>query len=158
ETFKADELRDTGFSKDNKPKQPQVVVALMVTKDGFPIGYKVFNGSTFEGHTLIPVIASFKNKHQINHFTVVADAEMISAENVRELLESGVHYIVGARLGNLSGKIINKIDKELKREDGSLIRFKTDNGDLICSFSSLRYRKDEYEMKKQIERAQQTIA
>lgn len=157
ETFKADELRDTGFSKDNKPKQPQVVVALMVTKDGFPIGYKVFNGSTFEGHTLIPVIASFKNKHQINHFTVVADAAMISAENVRELLESGVHYIVGARLGNLSGKIINKIDKELKREDGSLIRFKTDNGDLICSFSSLRYRKDEYEMKKQIERAQQTI-
>lgn len=158
ETFKADELRDTGFSKDNKPKQPQVVVALMVTKDGFPIGYEVFNGSTFEGHTIIPVITSFIKRHQIKHFTVVADAAMISADNVKELVKSDIHYIVGARLGNLSGKLINKIDKELKREDGSLIRFETDKGDLICSFSSLRYRKDEYEMKKQIERAQQTIA
>jgi transposase len=158
ETFKADELRDTGFSKDNKPKQPQVVVALMVTKDGFPIGYEVFNGSTFEGHTIIPVIASFIKKHQIKQFTVVADAAMISADNVKALVKSDIHYIVGARLGNLPGKLINKIDTELKREDGSLIRFKTDNGDLICSFSSLRYRKDEYEMKKQIERAQQTIA
>jgi len=143
ETFKADELRDTGFSKDNKSNQPQVVVALMVTKDGFPIGYEVFNGSTFEGHTIIPVIASFIKKHQIDHFTVVADAAMISTDNVKALVKSDIHYIVGARLGNLSGKLINKIDKELNREDGSLIRFETDNGDLICSFSSLRYRKDE---------------
>ena len=158
ETFKSDELRDTGFSKDNKPKQPQVVVALMVTRDGFPIGYEVFNGSTFEGHTIIPVIASFIKKHKIKHFTVVADAAMISADNVKALVKSDIHYIVGARLGNLSAKLIDKIDKELQREDGSLIRFKTDNGDLICSFSSLRYRKDEYEMKKQIERAEQTIA
>lgn len=158
ETFKADELRDTGFSKDNKSNQPQVVVALMVTKDGFPIGYEVFNGSTFEGHTIIPVIASFIKKHQIDHFTVVADAAMISTDNVKALVKSDIHYIVGARLGNLSGKLINKIDKELNREDGSLIRFETDNGDLICNFSSLRYRKDEYEMKKQIEKAQQTIA
>lgn len=157
ETFKADELRDTGFSKDNKSKQPQVVVALMVTRDGFPLAYEVFNGSTFEGHTLIPVVASFIKKHQIKHFTVVADAAMISVDNIMALVKAEIHYIVGARLGNLSAKLINKIDKELRREDGSLIRFKTDNGDLICSFSSLRYRKDEYEMKKQIERAQQTI-
>ena len=158
ETFTADQLRDTGFSKDNKPKQPQVVVALMVTRDGFPIAYEVFNGSTFEGHTIIPVLESFIKKHQIKHFTVVADAAMISADNVKALVKSDIHYIVGARLGNLPVKLISKIDKELKREDGSLIRFKTNNGDLICSFSSLRYRKDEYEMKKQIERAKQTIA
>ena len=107
ETFKADELRDTGFSKDNKSKQPQVVVALMVTRDGFPLAYEVFNGSTFEGHTLIPVVASFIKKHQIKYFTVVADAAMISADNIKALVKSDIHYIVGARLGNLSAKLLS---------------------------------------------------
>ncbi len=55
----------------------------MVTKEGFPIGYEVFNGSTFEGHTIIPVIASFIKKHQINQFTVVADAAMISTDMLK---------------------------------------------------------------------------
>ena len=56
EPFTEDELRKNGFSKDNKSQQPQIVVALMVTPEGFPVGYEVFSGSTFEGHTLIPVI------------------------------------------------------------------------------------------------------
>ena len=37
ETFESDDLRKTGFSKDNKSQQPQILVALMVTRDGFPI-------------------------------------------------------------------------------------------------------------------------
>ena len=55
ETFEEDELRKNGFSKDNKSQQPQILVALMVTKEGFPIAYEVFAGNTFEGHTIIPV-------------------------------------------------------------------------------------------------------
>jgi len=53
ETFSEDELRKNGFSKDNKSQQPQIVVALMVTPEGFPVSYEVFKGNTFEGHTLI---------------------------------------------------------------------------------------------------------
>ena len=59
ESFEEDELRRNGFSKDNKSQQPQVLVALLVTKEGFPIGYEVFAGNTFEGHTIIPVIEKF---------------------------------------------------------------------------------------------------
>ncbi|MEI2419843.1 transposase, partial [Arthrospira platensis SPKY2] len=147
-----------GFSKDNKSQQPQIVVALMVTKEGFPIAYEVFKGSTFEGHTIIPVVESFIKKHQVKHFTVVADAAMISTDNIKALVKSNIHYIVGARLGNLSAAIIDQIDKELPRKDGSLLRFKTNNGYLICSFSTLRYRKDGHEMQKQIERAKLAIA
>lgn len=158
ETFDEDDLRKPGFSKDNKSQQPQIVVALMVSKEGFPIAYEVFEGSTFEGHTIIPVVKSFIQKHHVKNFTVVADAAMISSDNIKALVKSSIHYIVGARLGNLSADIIDKIDKELPRNDGSLIRFKTNNGYLICNFSSLRYRKDRYEMQKQIEKAKQAIA
>ena len=94
ETFEDDELRKAGFSKDGKAQQPQILVALMVTKEGFPISYEIFPGNTFEGHTIIPVIKAFINKHNAKDFTVVADAAMISDANIAALKENNIHYIV----------------------------------------------------------------
>lgn len=153
ETFTEDELRKNGFSKDNKSQQPQIVVALMVTPAGFPVGYEVFSGNTFEGHTLIPVIKSFIKTHDVDHFSVVADAAMISTENVDALRAEKINYIVGARLGNIPSELLEQIDSKLPRKDGSTIRLKTERGHLICSFSKKRYNKDKYEMQKQIDRA-----
>jgi transposase len=153
ETFQEDDLRRNGFSKDSKSQQPQILVALMVTKEGFPIAYEVFAGNTFEGHTIIPVVKKFIVENSVKNFTVVADAAMISTENVLALRENAINYIVGARLGNLSNELIDEIDQKITREDGKDIRLKTKNGYLICSYSSVRYRKDKYEMEKQIEKA-----
>jgi transposase len=158
ETFEEDELRKNGFSKDNKSQQPQILIALMVSKEGFPVAYEVFSGNTFEGNTIIPVIKDFINRNGVSKFTVVADAAMISAENIQKLTQNNINYIVGARLGNISTTLLETIDKTIIREDGKSIRIKTDNGYLICSYSSIRYRKDRYEMEKQIEKAQQVIA
>lgn len=157
ETFEEDELRKNGFSKDNKSQQPQILVALMVSREGFPVAYEVFSGNTFEGHTIIPAIKGFIEKNRVKTFTVVADAAMISAENIEQLIQSKINYIVGARLGNVSAVVLDQIDKNLSREDGKSIRIKTDNGYLICSYSSIRYRKDKYEMEKQIEKAEAII-
>ena len=157
ETFEDDDLRKPGFSKDNKSQQPQILVALMVTKEGFPIAYEVFSGNTFEGHTIIPVVKSFIDKHKVKHFTVVADAAMISTANIEELQKNNINYIVGARLGNLPNDTMEAVDKAVCREDGKNIRLKTGNGYLICSYSSARYRKDKYEMEKQIQRAKLVI-
>ncbi|MBK8927324.1 MAG: IS1634 family transposase [Crocinitomicaceae bacterium] len=98
ETFKEDELRMNGFSKDNKSQQPQILIALMVSKEGFPVSYEVFSGNTFEGHTIIPVINDFIKRNGVQNFTVVADAAMISSENVQQLIQNNINYIVGARL------------------------------------------------------------
>jgi transposase len=157
ETFDEDELRKNGFSKDNKSQQPQILIALMVSKEGFPIAYEVFSGNTFEGHTFIPVIKKFIDKNNIKDFTVVADAAMISTENIVQLNTNYINYIVGARLGNITKELLAEIDQMLIREDGKNIRIPTNNGFLICSFSSLRYRKDKYEMEKQIQKAKQII-
>ena len=153
ESFTSDDLRKTGFSKDSKAQQPQILVGLLVTPEGFPVGYHVFSGNTFEGHTLIPVVQDFIKKHKVKHFTVVADAAMISNDNIQALKQEAIHYIVGARLGNLSSDMLTQIDKALKREDGKNIRLETDKGFLICSFSKKRYNKDMHEMDKQIDKA-----
>lgn len=157
ETFSEDDLRKNGFSKDNKSQQPQIVVALMITPEGFPVGYEVFSGNTFEGHTLVPVIQSFIKKHKVGHFTIVADAAMISTDNVEALRAEKINYIVGARLGNVANDLLATIDANLPRTDKSVIRLKTENGYLICSFSKKRYNKDRHEMQKQIDRAKSLL-
>jgi len=52
-------FRKDGFSKDLKFNQPQIVIGLIVNKDGFPISYEIFEGNTFEGDTFIPVVTGF---------------------------------------------------------------------------------------------------
>lgn len=153
ETFTDDELRKVGFSKDNKVGQPQILVGLIVNREGFPLSFTVFEGNTFEGSTLIPVIIGFKQKHKIRTLTVVADAAMISHKNITALKEAGLSYIVGARLGNMSKTVIAQIDKELPRTDGAALRFSMADGFMILSFSAKRYAKDKHEMEKQLEKA-----
>lgn len=157
ETFKEDHLRQKGYSKDNKSQQPQILLALMVTKEGFPIAYDIFSGNTFEGHTMIPVINKFIDKHSVKDFTIIADAAMISMNNIKDLIKNELSYIVGARLGNLPMELIDQIYETLPKEDGAKIRLKTDYGWLICDYSHMRYRKDKYEMDKQIEKAKEAI-
>jgi transposase len=126
----------------------------MVNKEGFPVSYEIFEGNIFEGDTFIPSILEFKNKHKVKKLTIVADAAMISFENVQKLIEHNLSYIVGARMGNLSSGVIEKISTTLNGTDGKTGRMKTDKGTLIFEFSQKRYRKDKREMEKQIRKAE----
>lgn len=154
ESFKDDELRKVGFSKDNKINQPQIMIGLVVNNQGFPISYQLFEGNKFEGHTLIPAILELKNKYQIKNMTVVADSAMISQQNITYLTANNLDYIVGARIANLPIKTIERISKELDGVDEATIRIETaKNQLLICHFSKSRYRKDKSDMEKQIAKA-----
>lgn len=157
ETFKADDLRIPGFSKDNKAQQPQIVVGLLVTREGFPLGYEVFKGNTFEGHTMLPVVQTFVRAHGVAMPVVVADAAMLSRENMHTLTEQGFSYIVGARLGNCSPSLIKTMSTALAGKDNATERLHTQHGTLICAFSSKRYRKDKADMEKQIVKAQALV-
>lgn len=154
ETFKADDLRKPGFSKDNKSQQPQIVVGLMVTPQGFPVSYEVFSGNTFEGTTFLPSILAFKSLHHIETLTIVADAAMLSLSNIKKLVENGLTYIVGARLGNISADLLGIIDAGLVRVDASTTKTETEHGTLICAYAKKRYAKDLSDMNKHIKRAE----
>ena len=137
ESFDEDDLRKFGFSKDNKANQPQLVVTLTVTADGFPLHLRVFPGNKFEGHLMLPCIKEIVEKHRLNDFVVVADSAMISSTNMEELEKENLSYIVGARLGNLPTKIWGQIKRaQLALNNPSVVskRFKflrkVDNRDL----------------------------
>ncbi|NKB25462.1 MAG: hypothetical protein GKR87_14010 [Kiritimatiellae bacterium] len=51
-----DNLRKIGFSKDGKFQNPQIVLGLLVGDKSYPLDYDIFEGNTFEGKTLLPVL------------------------------------------------------------------------------------------------------
>lgn len=159
ESFDADDLRKPGFSKDNKSLQPQIVLGLLVNTEGFPLRYEIFSGNTFEGKTMMPVLRKFRDEKGTELFSVVADAAMMALENLEELRKEKLTYIVGARVANLSSRMIDIITEQLKEHhDGDCVRISTSHGDLIASFSLTRYRKDKKDMEHQIEKAKKLIA
>lgn len=160
ETFDGDNFRKPGFSKDNKSSQPQILIALVVNGDGYPIASNIFEGNKFEGHTIIPVVLALKEKHKIENLTVVADAAMLSRNNMEHLNDSGLNYIVGARLSNLKQNLIEKISLEIDMTPGKYFKTKTEQnglGYLICDFSLLRASKDKSDRNKQLLKAQNQI-
>lgn len=149
ESFKEYEFQKPGFSKDNKPNQPQVVIGLVVTREGFPVHYDVYSGNTFEGHTFLKIVQAFKLKHDIKKLTVVADAAMFSKLNFEELKKEKINYIVGARLANQKQNILDQIEVNLKKEDLAAFRL----NDLIVEYSQKRFNKDKRELEKQVLKA-----
>lgn len=153
EAFKEDDFRKCGFSKDHKANQPQVTVALTVTPTGFPLHLRSFSGNKFEGHTIIPCILNIRQKHKLDDLIVVADSAMVSQTNMEELEKQNLKFIVGARLGNLSGNIFARVTKVAKT-DGVTQRFSLGNNRiLIVSYSLKRAVKDRSDREKQLKRA-----
>jgi len=92
-----DELRKVGMSKEHRV-DPQVQVGLLVDPGGFPLEVHLFEGNKAETTTLIPVLTTFGERHQITDMVVVADAGMLSAANLNALEDAGFCFIVGSRI------------------------------------------------------------
>ena len=149
ETHHGDDFRANGFSKDNKINQPQILIGLVVNTDGFPIYYDIFKGNTFEGKTIIPVMGEIREKYGIKKLTVIADAGMLSKENLGELERLGIDYVVGTRMGKLTLKQVESIAGSLDQIDKQIIRI----GDTLYEYSTKRAQKDKSDNDKQVEKA-----
>lgn len=146
-----DELRETGFSKDGKHSQPQIVLGLLVSKDGYPLSYSVFNGSQYEGHTMLPVVEDFVQRFKLDEFIVVADSGLMNQRNVA-LLESGNYkYIIGARIKNESNNI-KAWALSLEKQDGQFNETQKGSARLIVGYSQNRAKKDRYNRDKGVKR------
>ena len=156
ESFTSDDLKDLGYSKDLKFNQPQILLALVVNKEGFPVGYKVLPGSTYEGHTLIPMLIELRQRYQIGKVIMVADGGMCNQKNVDALEKEGFEYIIGARLKGLNDELKKKIlDRRQYKgsEEYSIGRFKyTDDKILVVSYKASRARKDALDRQRTLER------
>jgi transposase len=152
-----DDLRKTGFSKDGKHQNPQIYLGLLVGLGGYAIGYDIFEGNIYEGHTLIPFIEKISRKFNLNKPVVVADAGLLSNDNIKALEEMEYEYIIGSRLKNEPDNIKKQV-LEKQFEDGQLLKIKkNDNIRLIVSYATKRAEKDEHNRIKGLQRLEKRV-
>ena len=159
-------LRQKGFSKDGKIGQTQILFCMLIDADKHPVGYQIFHGNTFEGHTLPHAIAQLKKNYNINKIIVVADRGMIGKENIEAITDNGYEFIVGERLKNLPAeiqtKLLNKdnygqtwVYDDATGEQITLQYYVTqyNNKTIITTYSENRAAKDKYEREQKLKTA-----
>jgi transposase len=85
-----------GYSRDHRPDCKQVCIALVVTFDGFPLGYEVFPGNTHDSKTLQTIVTTMEARHGVVGRVWITDRGMASAVNLAWLRQTGRRYIIGA--------------------------------------------------------------
>ena len=147
-----DDLRKTGFSKEGRHKNPQIILGLLVSIDEYPLAYCIHEGNKYEGHTMLPVIAEFVRKYKLDNFIVVADSGLMNNDNIADLEANGYKYIIGAKIRNES-KIIKDWILGQPKNDCQMVVYDKGNGQrLLAGYTEKRAHKDSYNREKGIRR------
>jgi transposase len=88
-------LAQRGYSRDSRPDCPQVLIALVVTSDGLPLGYEVLAGNRNDATTVPEIVATMERKYGRANRVWVMDRGMVSEANLAFLRERGDRYLVG---------------------------------------------------------------
>lgn len=151
-----DDLRKTGFSKDGKHQSPQIFLGLLVGIGGYAIGYDIFEGNIYEGHTLIPFLEKTSEKFDLKKPIVVADAGLLSNDNIKALEDKNYEYIIGARIKNEPEKI-KRLILEKKLNNGESIKIAKATNHLIVAYADNRALKDQHNRKRGLQRLEKQI-
>ena len=162
ESFQQEGLMQNGYSKDGKFNQAQIILSILVTKQGLPVGYQVYSGNTFEGNTLEDAVKRIKEKYHVGEVIFVADSGLISHKNINELHRNDVSFIMGARIKNqnkeITAKILDKSDYkkiDSKQHETGLLHKQIPINEyftMTVTYSPKRAEKDKYDREKAIEK------
>jgi transposase len=168
ESIVEDELKTFGYSKDGKFNQVQVLLCLLVTDEGIPVGYEIFSGKTQEKTTLATALESLAGRYQVVGSTVVGDRGILSQDNLRAAASHKMHFILGERLRGLPKKchdvILDRSQyKPINGSDSSfLIRdiphpTRGEKVRLILGYSDERAKKDKSDRERLIKKLEKRL-
>lgn len=87
-----------GKSKDHRPDHPQLLIGVVMRRDGIPVSCEISSGNTSDMTTLVPVIERMKARFKIRKVILVCDRGMVSAANLKALTDAKYEYLVGRKL------------------------------------------------------------
>lgn len=157
EIDKEDNLRKTGYSKDGKHQHPQILLGLLVAQQGYPLAYEIFQGNKFEGHTMLPVIKAFKSKYNLEQLIIVADAGLMSNDNIKELIKGKYEFILGARIKKEADHIKDHIWSLALKDGQSKIIKKDAPMRLVINYSEKRAKKDRFNRERGLKKLEKQI-
>lgn len=106
-----------GYSRDSRPDCPQVVIALIVTSDGYPMGHEVFDGNTADSTTVRQIVEKVEQEHGKANRIWVMDRGNVSEENLNFIRSRGGKYLVGtpkAMLRQVRGELTEQGWQEVR--------------------------------------------
>jgi hypothetical protein len=151
-----DEYRQPGLSKERR-LEPQIIIGLLVDRNGFPLGLQSFEGNQAETKTILPVIEAFQAQHGVSKVTVVADAAMLSSSNLEALSTAGYTYIVGSRLYKVPYDIA-EYQKKAEMVDQQILVEQKDGYRVIYQYRAKRAALDLRNIEKQITKARKVLS
>lgn len=131
-------LAQRGYSRDHRPDCLQVNIALVVTRDGMPLGYEIFPGNTADVMTVEEIVEAMERRFGKAKRIWVMDRGMVSAENIAWLNETGRRYVIGtpkSELKRWARQLADKSDWRRIREDVEVKICRGPEGDetfLLC--------------------------
>ncbi len=153
-----DDLRRTDYSKDGKFDCPQILLGLLVTREGMPVSYEIFEGDLSEKKTFIPLLKRAQQKFGFSSPIVVADSGLLSRKNIEALVEDGYEYLLGARLKN-ENVAVKQRAFGLRLTDGQVASITTDDGlRIVVSFTEKRRKRDAFNRAKGLKRLLDNIS
>jgi hypothetical protein len=122
EAHQEDEFRKPGFSKERR-LEPQITVALLTDRAGFPLMVQAFEGNKAETKTILPVIEAYAATHELRDVTVVADAGMLSDTNLKAIEQAGWSFVVGLKIPEIPFQLAEWIKRHPGQEvpDGQVL-------------------------------------
>lgn len=92
---KSNELAARGYSRDHRPDCKQVCIGLVVTREGYPLGYEIFPGNKHDSSTLQEIVKRMEQRYGSAERIWVVDRGMVSEANLKWLQERKSRYIIG---------------------------------------------------------------
>jgi len=134
-----------GYSRDHRPDCKQVCIALVVTRDGIPLSYEVFDGNTVDVTTVEKIVTTIETRFGAADRVWVMDRGMVSEKNVAWLRGGGRRYLIGAsksELGRMQQRIVEDADWTRIREDVEVKLVPSESGDETFVLCRSEQRKD----------------
>lgn len=140
-----------GYSRDHRPDCLQVVVALVLSAEGFPLCYEVFDGNTQDGTTLDEILATMEQKYGYKGRLWVFDRGIVSEENLQNLRQRGASYLVGTprkRLREFEKELLHGEWQEISHRPGVQVQTIQRDGEVFVLARSRDRAKKETAMRK----------
>lgn len=87
-----------GRSKEKRNDLKQMIVGVLMTKEGYPVGCETLPGNAADVKSFINVVKKIQTRFQIGKLIWVCDRGMISKNNLKELNELKQEYILGVKM------------------------------------------------------------
>lgn len=136
ESKNENDLKKFGYSKDGKFGDVQIVMGLMIDKNGLPIGYELFSGNTFDSKTMVKVLDNLKEKFNLDKVIIVADRGLNSKINLKYIKDAGYDYLMAVSIKSLNKKMKDAI---LDKKSYTNILASEDSEDGLYAYKTLEY-------------------